>query len=153
MTETLANGYSSESARRELSNEYQHDRVSMVFIYLCILVYWTKVVIALEGLRSRVRVCPLCTSELLGNKFIFHDGQFSITIATTGQVMHVLKVYTVNIFIMVASAKTGMSDVSVVTWHQSDISMKNLTDNQCVFCQTCLNIKRRLFCTVIMSVW
>ena len=27
MTETLANGYSSESTRRELSNEYQHDRV------------------------------------------------------------------------------------------------------------------------------
>ena len=27
MTETLANGYSSESTRRELSNEYRHDRV------------------------------------------------------------------------------------------------------------------------------
>ena len=27
MTETLANGYSSESTQRELSNEYQHDRV------------------------------------------------------------------------------------------------------------------------------
>ena len=27
----LANGYSSESAQQELSNEYQHDRVSMVF--------------------------------------------------------------------------------------------------------------------------
>ena len=27
MTETLAHGYSSESAQRELSNEYQHDRV------------------------------------------------------------------------------------------------------------------------------
>ena len=27
LTETLANGYSSESAQRELSNEYQHDRV------------------------------------------------------------------------------------------------------------------------------
>ena len=27
MTETLAIGYSSGSARRELSNEYQHDRV------------------------------------------------------------------------------------------------------------------------------
>ena len=31
MTETLANGYSSESTQRELSNEYQLDRVSMVF--------------------------------------------------------------------------------------------------------------------------
>ena len=27
MTETLPHGYSSDSAQRELSNEYQHDRV------------------------------------------------------------------------------------------------------------------------------
>ena len=51
MTETLANGYSSESAQRELSNEYQHDRVSMVFKNLCVLVLRTKIVLALEGLR------------------------------------------------------------------------------------------------------
>ena len=31
MTETLAHGYSSESTQRELSNEYQHDRVRWVF--------------------------------------------------------------------------------------------------------------------------
>ena len=31
ITETLANRYSSESTRQELSNEYQDDRVSMVF--------------------------------------------------------------------------------------------------------------------------
>ena len=40
MTETLANGYSSESAPRELSNEYQQDRVWMVFqksLHLCAL--------------------------------------------------------------------------------------------------------------------
>ena len=35
MIATLANGYSSESAQRELSNEYQHDRVSMLFKNLC----------------------------------------------------------------------------------------------------------------------
>ena len=29
--ETLANGYSYDSARPELSNEYQHDRVKMIF--------------------------------------------------------------------------------------------------------------------------
>ena len=50
ITETLANGYSSENTRRELSNEYQDDRVSMVFQEFCILVLWTKVVSALEGL-------------------------------------------------------------------------------------------------------
>ena len=30
-TETLAHGYSSESAQRELLNEYQHDRVFDIF--------------------------------------------------------------------------------------------------------------------------
>ena len=43
--ETLAHGYSSESTRRELSNEYQHDRVSMV----CVLVLQPKVASTLEG--------------------------------------------------------------------------------------------------------
>ena len=52
ITETLANGYSSESTQRELSNEYQHDRVWMVFKDFCILVLWTKVVSALKGLIS-----------------------------------------------------------------------------------------------------
>ena len=52
ITETLANGYSSESTQRELSNEYQDDRVSMVFQESCILVLWTKVVSALEGLTK-----------------------------------------------------------------------------------------------------
>ena len=51
MTETLSHGYSSESTQRRVSNEYQHDRVSMVFKNLCDLVYWTKVALALEGLR------------------------------------------------------------------------------------------------------
>ena len=44
MTETLANGYSSESAQQKLSNEYKHDRVGMVFKDICIPVLWMKVV-------------------------------------------------------------------------------------------------------------
>ena len=48
MTETLANGYSSESPQRELSNEYQHDRVCVVFKNLCILVLLTNVASALQ---------------------------------------------------------------------------------------------------------
>ena len=40
MTEIMANGYSSESAQRRLSNEYQHDRVWMVLKTLCIFL-WT----------------------------------------------------------------------------------------------------------------
>ena len=47
---TLAHGYSSESTQQELSNEYQHDRVYMVFKNLCVLVLWTKKASALEGL-------------------------------------------------------------------------------------------------------
>ena len=52
MTETLANGYSSESTQRELSNEYQHDRVLMIFKNHCVLVLWMKVASALVGLRA-----------------------------------------------------------------------------------------------------
>ena len=65
MTETLANGYSSECTRRQLSNEYQDDRVSMVFQESCILVIWTKVASALEGLtpqEGQVGLCVVCVS-------------------------------------------------------------------------------------------
>ena len=56
MTETLANGYASESTQRELSNEYQHDRVSMVFKDFSVLVFWTNVASALEGLMTNAHV-------------------------------------------------------------------------------------------------
>ena len=56
MTKTLANGYSSESTHRELSNEYQHDRVSMVFKDFSVLVLWTIVASALEGLRFEIYI-------------------------------------------------------------------------------------------------
>ena len=52
MTETMAYEYSSESAQRELSNEYQLDRVWVVFKNLCILVLGTNVASALKGLIS-----------------------------------------------------------------------------------------------------
>ena len=52
MTETLACGYSSESTQRELSDEYQNDRVWMIFKNLCMLVLWMKVASALEGFRG-----------------------------------------------------------------------------------------------------
>ena len=67
MTETLADGYSCESTRRELSNEHQHDRVQMIFQNLFVLVLWTKVASALEGL-----------SDDLSNKCIF--GQVMVDI-------------------------------------------------------------------------
>ena len=52
MTETLANGYSSDSSQRGLSYEYQDDLVRMIFIIFCILVHLTKEATALEGLTQ-----------------------------------------------------------------------------------------------------
>ena len=59
MTETLANGYSSESTQRVLSNEYQHDRVKMVFKNICVFVLWKKEASALEGLSIHRKKLPI----------------------------------------------------------------------------------------------
>ena len=65
MTETLANGYSSESTQLELSYEYQQDRVWMIFRNLSILVIWTKVASALEGLH---KVYYRCAEMTMGDE-------------------------------------------------------------------------------------
>ena len=52
MTETMANGYSYDSTRRELPNEYHHNRVKMIFAIFCFFVHWTKVTSAAEGIRD-----------------------------------------------------------------------------------------------------
>ena len=69
MIETLANGYSSESTQRELSNEYQHDRVLMVFKKFCVLVLWMKVASALEGLSISCMKFFLKTKSIIK----YHD--------------------------------------------------------------------------------
>ena len=53
MTETMANGFSSDSTQRELSNEYQQDRVNMIFIIVHFFVHWMKVASASEGLKNK----------------------------------------------------------------------------------------------------
>ena len=53
MTGTLAHGYSSDSTRRELSTEYQHGRVLIVFENLSPLVLCTKVALVLGGSRLK----------------------------------------------------------------------------------------------------
>ena len=53
MTEMLTNGYSYENSQRELTDEYQHDRVWMAFKKNCLFVLWTKLASALEGFK-----CP-----------------------------------------------------------------------------------------------
>ena len=52
----MAHWYLSEKTQRKLFNEYQHDRVQMVFKNLCFLVLRTKVASALEGLKNAVLV-------------------------------------------------------------------------------------------------
>ena len=69
MTETLAYGYSFESTQQELSNEYQHDRVLMVFEKLCVLVLWTKVVSAFEGLSGSHRLVVECWGSHRGLRY------------------------------------------------------------------------------------
>ena len=51
----MANGYSSESTQQELSNEYQHDRVWMVYENICVFVLWMKVASALKGLKITLK--------------------------------------------------------------------------------------------------
>ena len=66
----LMGGYSSESGestRRELSSEYQHDRVLMVFKTLCIFMLWTKITLALEGLVGLISPYIIYTSLMLNN--------------------------------------------------------------------------------------
>ena len=84
MTETLANGYSSESTHWELSNEYQHDRVEMVFKNLCILVIGTKVASALEGLINNCQA-PIVALHccLLVIVIFMHSCYFEISIDCT----------------------------------------------------------------------
>ena len=66
----MANGYSFESTERELSNEYQHDRVSMVFKRICVLVLWMKVASALEGVKPYGAKWSMLLSRVT-NKFTF----------------------------------------------------------------------------------
>ena len=49
ITKSLTNGYSFENTHRELSNDYQPSLD--VFKNICVLVLWTKVALALSGLR------------------------------------------------------------------------------------------------------
>ena len=84
MTETLANGYSSESTHQELSNEYQDDMVSIIFKKICILMLWTKVASALEGL---ITLEPNVNSQNVWNGVV-GCVLFSILILNSFQIMN-----------------------------------------------------------------
>ena len=66
MTRILASGYSSVSTQLD-SNEYQYNMVKMFFRNLCVLVLWTKVASALEGLSIAYRLLAVsqCYQKLL----------------------------------------------------------------------------------------
>ena len=82
MTEPLAHGYSSESTQQELSNEYQHDRVKMVFRNLCALVLWTKVTPALEGL-SRTSITDLKQCDTFSHSILVYLVAYPVLVLTT----------------------------------------------------------------------
>ena len=65
MAETLAHGYSSDSAKRELSNDYQQGRVKMFFKYLCVILHWVKVAAALEGLQVLLTIPTTATLSFI----------------------------------------------------------------------------------------
>ena len=56
MTETLGHRYSSESTQRELSNEYQQDRVKMVHKIFSLLMLQTEIALALRNLAIPLQI-------------------------------------------------------------------------------------------------
>ena len=67
MIETLAYGYSYESTQQDLSNEYHHGRVKIVFKNIFVLVLLTKVASALKGLKLLLYVFPPCMTPCFPN--------------------------------------------------------------------------------------
>ena len=63
MTETLAYGYSCESAQWIISDEYQHDGIKMPFKNICILLLWMKVASTLYGSTHMVLVNDLANTK------------------------------------------------------------------------------------------
>ena len=51
--ETLVYVYVSDSTPNELSNEYQHGMVWMIFINVCLIVHWPKIAPASEWLLDK----------------------------------------------------------------------------------------------------
>ena len=84
MTETLENGYSYESTQQELSNEYQHDRVWMLFTNRCILVLWTKVADSI----GRVKLSHYCRVNFTNNSKCKRPGSLGGEVEVLGEHGH-----------------------------------------------------------------
>ena len=63
----------------ELSNEYQHDRALMRFINLGVLVLWTKVALASEGLRCHPFIVQIHALSLF-----YEPLEWNVVCATSG---------------------------------------------------------------------
>ena len=62
--ETLAHGYSSESTQRELSYEYPHDLVRIIFM----IFYFLRIVLEESSLSlGRVKPCPFLAPALINS--------------------------------------------------------------------------------------
>ena len=62
MTETLAHGYASESSQRDLSSEYQHDRVQIFFKNMFVFQLWTSSIEWVKGILREVISYPVIFS-------------------------------------------------------------------------------------------
>ena len=84
MTEALARGCSSDSTQREPSNEFQHDRISMVFRNLCVLCAFDESSLSIGSVKRKaasiaepsnsLRIdCSLClgTATNWGSNFVW----------------------------------------------------------------------------------
>ena len=91
MTETLAHGYSPDSSLRELSNEYQHDRVQMVFKNIRILVLLTKVCSALKGLLFSYFLHVLLLSRFL--PYVLRDPLWLCSVNIPTPIIHSVCLY------------------------------------------------------------
>ena len=73
MTETVAIGYSFESSRQELSNDYQHDRVYIVFKIFVFLFFGQIVASALEGLSLTHSCLEISMKSVIWTYGTFED--------------------------------------------------------------------------------
>ena len=106
MIEILARGYSSESSLRDLSNEYQHDRVWTVFKNLSVLVLWIKVASALEGLIWSIDIYAV-----IGGKVSNHRLPLSSVL-----VCQYITEYTINQSFRHLMTKRRLREIQLFQW-------------------------------------
>ena len=121
-----------------VSNEYQHDKVEMVFKNICVFVLWMKVASALEGLIMmvlwnlmewlRVGVCQFQTS--LSSPKPRHSRNNRRLTASKG--VHVIESWSTELFLMGAVRKINLKVVTRWHYHISFVAILKIYINQYV---------------------